>query len=550
MALFSPTTRQLDDLFESASDARKAAIAQFPTVSAMKERWGEVIRVPEVAFALEEQEAYRLGASTLADIVSELVIRKLQKEAGAHRTHVEHAWKVKALCPDDGYLTSAAIASIATGEHGTEDEVRAQLNSIGLTHAHLTHSLHNETIQHGKIYHDQCQQPCRLELIGKVHRLVVKEDRDDKMNAIAEDMARLPYFRGKRFRQQAVMKELAYLLRASGTEKIYGSVYEALRQTMHRAVTIPDLVKNSEADKEQVPMLWPLLGDATERGISRNEAEARLRKNQFIRDLEEIVASHISVPIVVTVSRVKGASLGDKYLLIEHSEALKEAYDRGLLQKFMIRVGVEPTQEMVTRGNPHDVVSESLIFHGNLPYNPAEMVAAAANGNGRNCVELPGEKTALDKMYHIFYWLTGVPPEERGYQKVNGNADFKSPKFDRCGEERKTAFGFSVTPGGVTDKIVIPTKTGYKSKWVLFQTPGGHVLEVQMQTNLMDTLAELDQNQSHDKRKVRQMAMIDYLVAQGIVSPAEVYFARRMSALDGNAIEPSRANGIPGNFRL
>lgn len=539
MALFSPTTKKLEDLFESASGARKAAVARFPTVSAMKEGWSRVTKVPEVALAIEEQTEYRQQAGTLADTISELVIGKLRKEAGAKRTSVKHAWKVKAMCGDGHYLTSAAIASIDTGEHGTEKEVMAQLNSIRLTHADLTHSLHNETIQDGFVYHGQCQQPCRLELVGKVHRLVVKEDPSEKVNAIAEDMAKLPYFRERRFRQQAVMKELAYLLRADGTEKIYGSVYEALRQTMHRAVTIADLVKNSKASKEQVPTLWPLLGDATERGISRNEAEARLRKNPFIMGLEEIVARYISVPIVVTVSRVKGASLGDKYILIEHFRDLREAYDKGLLQSFMRRVGVEPTEGMVTQGNPHDIVSESLIFHGNIPYNPSAILAATANGNGKNGTAFPeaSEEEVLKKMYDIFYWLTGVPAEKRGYQKLNGCADFKSPKFE-CGEARETKFGFSVTPEGITDKIVIPTKTGYKAKWVLLQTPEGHILEVQMQTNLMDTMAELDPEQSHDQRKLRQMAMIDYLVEQRIVSPAKVYFARRMSALDGNAMEP------------
>lgn len=545
IAPFSPTTRKLEDLFESASEARKAAIAHFPAISDVRERWDEVIKLPEVTLAIEEQEEYRQKAAMLADVVSELVVRKLQKEAGANRTRVEHAWKVKAMCDDGRYLTSAAIASINTGEHGTEDEARAQLNGIMLTHAHLTHSLHNEIIRHGEVYHSQRQQPCRLELIGKVHRLVVKEDPDDKMNAIAEDMAQLPYLRGRQFRQKVVMRELAYLLRADGTEKIYDSVYEALRQTMHRAVTIADLAKNAGFSKEQVPMLWPLLEDATERGISRNEVEARFRKNPFIRDMEEIVAKHISVPIVVTVSRVKGSSLGDKYLLIEHSEALKEAYDKGLLQRFMRSVGVEPTQEMVARGNPHDVVSESLIFHGNQPYNPSEIVAASANGNGKNGTAFPAasEEESLKKMYHIFYWLAGIPSDERGYQKIDGRADFRSPKFCKCNEVRETPFGFSVTPGGVTDRIIIPTRTGYRSKWVLFQNPEGDILEVQMQTNLMDTLAELDPRQSHDARKLRQMAMIDYLVEQRIVSPAEVYFARKMSALDGIAMEPCKVNG-------
>lgn len=522
VAHYSPATKRLDDVVESAQRARQSVLRRFNTVKEIRDNWVTITGMPEVAEALELQDSYRHDGSELATAVSELVISKSQM-AERRPTTIQHSWKVKALClPNEQhlYVATAAIASIDTTELGSEKEMRQQLASLRLSHSDLTHSLHNEQLKNGRVFHNSCQQPATLELFGRIHRLVLKEDSQAGEEAILEGVANIRDIRRRRLGAKQLSKELALLVRAAGPNAIFGSAYEALRQTRHRAVTIADLAKNAYLGPEEIPGLWPLVAKCFGPGISKGQLAANLSRNGFIRGLEDIVSEHIASPIVVTVSRVKGASLGDKYLLMQYHDKLVDKDSNNTtwtLRSFMNRRGITPPPTF-SRPNPHDLISIRLIVHGDaVTYNTLEI---ASQGNN---AELPsGEIGAVQKINGLFRWLTS-----------------NNLNFTRYMSNGADDIWFMVPPEGITDKLGKPTQTGYRSRWLILQSLGDVLVECQMLSNLMDNLAELDPKQSHDLIKIRQMAMIDYLASRGIVSRAEVYLARRMSTLDGNVAVPA-----------
>ncbi|MBI2581469.1 hypothetical protein HYV85_06745 [Candidatus Woesearchaeota archaeon] len=525
MALYSPATRRLEDVVGSAQIARQSVLDRFGTVREIQGNWGKIIEMPEVAEALELQDSYRREGSELATAVSELVISKSQMEE-RRPTAIQHAWKVKALClPNERhpYVATAAMASIDTTETGSEEGMRQQLPTLRLSYPDLTHSLHNERLEDGRVFHNSCQQPATLELVGKIHRLVFKEDSQAKEEAIIEGVASMKGIRRRGLGAKQLSRELALLVRAAGPYAVFGSTYEAFRQTRHRAVTIADLAKNAHLGQDEIPGLWPVIAKCFGPEISKGQLAANLSQSDFIRSLEDVVSEHIAPPIVVTGSRVKGASLGDKYLLMQYYDKLVDKVDKEAnnttwtLRGFMNRRGLT-CPDTFSRPNPHDLVSTMLIVHGDaVTYHALELA-----NQGNNAVLPPGEVVAVQKMNGLLKLLTSSDGNFTRYMR-NGTDDV----------------WFVVPPEGITDKLGKPTQTGYRSRWLILQSLGDVLVEFQMLSNLMDNMAELDPKQSHDLKKIQQMTMIDYLVSQGMVSQAEVYLARRMVTLDGNVVEPS-----------
>ena len=551
MQIPKPSTQRLEQVVNSFLTAKEKVLYMFNTAGLIDSNWTQIVSIPEVRFALTEQQSYRDDALQLANRVSKAALDKFKEGPKVAKTPfaITYAWKVEAVCDSHKSPVTVAHASIDAPIAASEEHVREQLKSMSLTHGHLTSSLHSETIENGRVYHTKCGSEAKLSLVGRIMRLIPVEDAEAKTDGIIEDTMRLDPLRrqnGNPLRHAKVAvrleTELAYLARAQGEDRIYTSLYEALRQTRHRAITLPHIAKNVPLERSRLQLLWPLLGNAVEPELSRDEVAFRLTNNPFIQALEQIVARHIANPYVVVTMRMKGESLGDKYLLMEHYDALKAATESGALRRYFkamdvplpawLKIWNDGSREKphFDMPNPHDHAAITVITHGDaVTYDHTHIASQFASG----ALELPpeGEITAIENLHQLFYWIGNVPVDRRGYLKKDGSANFKSPKYRELGEHN-SKFGFRVylTEEGTMDRTINGTSTGYKALWVLAKDDHTDAIaELQFKTNLMDNIAETDPNQSHDLRKLQQRTMIDFLIEKGTCSRAEVYLARRLA---------------------
>ncbi len=524
---FEPTSPQLEEVVTLARTARQNVLSRHHTIQDIRGDWKSILQMGAVVNALTVQERYRRDAENLAGDITEKVISRFA-ESGQN-VHLDKAWKVAAVChnPKHAYPVTAALLSIGADELKDPEN---GLSTVKVRHTHLTHSLHTEDIRGGVVYHT-CGHPANLEFVGKINRLLPKEDAESKWEAVINEVMRLPqlrYYRG--CSMQNVGDELRIVLRAFGDDGVYASGYDALRDTMHRAITIPHIAANIRLTEQNIPMLYNLLNGALSLGSHSARAEA-LAQNRFIRSLERIVADNIQVPSVVAVSRVKGASLGTKYVLMDMFEAFEDElkFNQSSVMEYFRSKSIKFPSGFV-RPNPHDIVGLTVILHGDaITYDTVKLAAELGNGK----IDLPiGEEMAISDLHDLFYWLADIPSDSRGYETArNGSPDFTRPLFNKLGE-RETRHGFvaCLTHDGVRDRTIAGTMTGYKALNVIVKTAnGGSLLEVQLRTNLMDNVSEFDPTQSHDIRKAQQHAMLDYLCGIGKVSEAEVFLARRLA---------------------
>lgn len=537
----------------SLREAREEIAATFKTHEELRSHRLEALNLPKVQeFRLSFEDYLERSEHLAGQLAGDhgVITSAFQQK----NTEVRHAWQVSAVCYHPGHNVPkvVAIASIPTEETEEFASPQEAIRQRRFTYADLTHSYHSERIdEQGRIICRQHGAPATLEVSAKVHRIVPKPRLPPGTieGKIVEELANMFYPNGSSHnsgKHERILKEvrlnLEVLLRA-GESGIYRSIYDALEQTRHRAVTAPHIAKNADLDRLSETFKELIGYDAEARTKTPEQLAQLFRTKLLFEAVKELAREYIPSPLVVTVQRTKGQSLIDKVTVAEHHRQLLEASKSGELQAYFRQLRRLSTGMLgeVKEKPPSldDVVGVQALVHGDrLDYDPFDLRGGIPKLSEGEIQEAKG------KCYHVLAVVANIPPEKKGYARMepertaNGNGnrqrrkqrtppDPKRPMFVGLDPVRGNGLVVDLTPspsGRFDDYIVQPRGTGYMAIHLPVGSTNpdleGAVVEVQIRPNFIDNFEKLSLN-GHEARELERAAQISFLLATGRMSPME-----------------------------
>ena len=566
------TVRTIDELLgKPLAEARHELAANFRSPEDLRKRWEQALGLPKVAQFREALEDYIMRAEELADrLVGDngVVLNAFERA----NTETRHAWQVFGICYGHPVPKTVAIASLSTAETDKFPTVEDALSNRRFSYADLTHSYHTETIdKEGRVLCKDHSTPVVWEVGAKVHRLVPRPKIKPAAieDAIIEDLAHTFYGsngangRGKRIRDE-VRKNLEVLLRV-GEGGIYRSIYEALEQTSHRAITATHIAKHADLDK-LTQTFKELIGyDAKTETLPPQQLAHQFKETELFKAIGQLAAKYIPAPLVVTNLRTKGQTLVDKVTVREHYGQLLEADSKRKLPRHYERLGFKklgiqtPDRMKAEPPNIDDVVGVEAKTHSGDDYDMSEL----ASGGYVATVKQIAEGRADANM--ILGVIAEIPENLRGYireelVRTNGKKqrmppDKDKPRFRVLGvQTTRTSLTVDLVPspqGKFDDYFVAPKPSGYMALHTVIGTVDpdleGAVVEFKVKPNFVDNLEWLAQEESHENYKIVRAAQIRYLRQNGQVSdmewemnkllltpPGRVYIEPQLLAINGN----------------
>lgn len=568
----------IDELLgEPLAEARRELTASFKSAEDLRKRKEQALALPKVAQFRKALEDYIMRAEELADRVvgdSGVVLTAFERA----NTETRHAWQIFGICYDHPVPKTVAIASLPTAETDKFPRVEDALRNRKFSYADLTHSYHTETIDDaGRVLCMDHSTPVVWEVGAKVHRLVPRPKlKPAKIeNAIVEDLAQIFYnnknangknrINGKAERIKAEVRTNLEILLRVGDEGIYRSVYEALEQTSHRAITASHIAKHADLDN-LTQTFRDLIGYDAKTEALPQQLALQLKETELFKAIGQLAGKYIPAPLVVTNLRAKGQTLVDKVTVREHyGELLEASSQRKLRRHYSMlgfkKLGIEIPERMREEPpNIDDIVGVQALTHSGDDYDMSGLTS------GRRYDATPKQIAEGRANAHIILKaIAEIPEDLRGYErakpeKTNGNGrkqrmppDKDKPKFRVLGvHTTSTGLTVDLVPsprGKFDDYFAAPKASGYMALHTVIGTVDpdleGAVVEFKVKPNFVDNLERLVPERE-DYKTIRA-AQIRYLMENGLVSdmewemnkllltpPGKVYVEPQLQAISGN----------------
>ncbi|MBI3034289.1 hypothetical protein HYY72_03955 [Candidatus Woesearchaeota archaeon] len=506
----------LDELVQGAlpTAIRKTENA-YPSEESVRRNRQQILAWPCVKEATEFVKDYREAGEELVRQIAWFLINPFIQEEDAE---VRHELGIDAICY--AHETPVTVGKLSVSErkarqYPTIDEF---LKRHKFRHSDFTYSHHAERIAEGRILcsSNHCNKAATLVPTTKIYRAVPRQENPTGIeDAIIAELAMKFFPERLRMHRHATIRHLRRDIElALGVGRTFDSIYHALEQTRFYTVNTADIMNNmahlTRADANQLKLLTPETYDKIRRA--------------FIDSVDELAAHYIRNPFIVVVTRMKGDSFADKYILKKHVPDINRGIRDGSLNEYLAGKGLPPIPKDKRTGKPkpfetphlEDFVAMRAIVHGD-----------AISYDLRTGYTLPpGESVGQTRAVMVFKHIAGINSGERIIEPQTGKlvkVDASSP-FD--------SKGFYIDPERVDDYVNKPKPSGYRAIHVTIAST--HVacrgmpipFELQIKSNFMDNAEQRESGQHHDLKKAVQAAMVDYIVATGATSAARVEIIR------------------------
>ncbi len=484
--------------------AIREATVRYGSATEIAQDPARIFSIPSVAQLAAGLDEYRTRGRELTE---EHLTLALINYFAQNNVEITRDYGLQASCETHG-----SVAKLSIEKNGRPLD---QILSGPVSHRDLVYSHHNEPIMLGQLMCPHCQNPTSLSQYANITR--VKRKKSARLEEdIVSDIAASLLGTNHPKRKEGLLK--TDLEMALGIGSTFLSLTDAADQVRSRLVNVEDRLRIAAPNGKNP---YKILNGKMASEPGRAELAAAIGNS---------IAKYVEPPLLVVISRIKGKSFGDKFLLMKYSDAIQQGIEDGTLAQYF----KERNMPLPNRPSTHaldDVIALRAIVHGDaVSYQHAR----------RDDPLPPGEENARTRIYDLFFKIAEVEDEykamngKRPKHKGQNDSNHRTPKYLEL-EPKTTTKGIYVSFGDVDDYIACPKSTGYQALHftgtALSPDPQYPIkFELQIKSNYSDTMEEIEGKQSHALWKQKQELMVQYLVDRGAVTRDEVYLTRLLLA--------------------